>query len=402
MIFVHLHVYTTDSNCNNWDLELSEIKTDAAHFRRLAFQGAERRYGIPLSSLHKERIEYELKVICQKRCQDYILFVQDLVAAMKEKGVVVGPGRSSLAGSAVLYCLGITNVDPIKNNLLFERFFNPDKMTMPQIDLDLESPKEAMAYLRDKYGTEHVASVGMLGIHAEGVHSNLIELPALSVIHDCLRMISERHGQAICVDDIPVDDNATYRLYERGDTFGVFAFDSDDIKSWLVRLHPSHIDDLSAIYALCRPGPNDHLPLYCARKNGNEAVTYELPEMEEYLSDTYGVAIYQEQIMLLSRKLAGFTNVEADLLRRALSNNKFLIMEELKTQFINRGCAKGYPGKKLRLIWDDWKERGPYLFNKSHAACHALVSYQTAWLKCHYRLEYDAALRKNAGYCDNI
>ena len=484
------------------DLEGMTYQRSAAYLCHLTFKGAEKRYGSPLPSEHKERLEYELKVILRRRCPDYFLIVQDLVNAMKAKGVMVGPGRSSAAGSAVCYCLGITNVEPIEYFLLFERFLNPDQITMPSIDLDFENHKEAMAYLKEKYGADHVCQVitfATLGrsnsikavsrinhqsikygnklaelasghpdnykdllenatgrekeilqyakglekrIHHVGVHAcaivigrnpisdyvplarikhsesgeylivtqydgkhvdecgllmlNLLGLHTLAVINDCQKMIRERYGIDFNIDAIPINDEATYKLYERGDTVGLFQFESHNLKPWLKRLQPKKFDDLVAINALYRPGSMDYLPVYCARKNGKKAVTYELPEMEEFLFDTYGVTIYQEQIMLLSRKLAGFSKTDADLLRRAISKRKMMILAKLKVQFINGGSAKGYPEEKLSRIWDDWVKRGLFMFNKSHSACYALISYQTAWLKLHYPEEFLAVLLNNA------
>ena len=483
------------------------FQRSAAYLCHLTFKGAEKRYGAPLPSMHKERLDFELKVILRRRCPDYFLIVQDLARAMKSKGVMVGPGRSSAAGSAVCYCLGITNVEPIEYFLLFERFLNPDQITMPGIDLDFENHKEAMAYLKEKYGADHVCQVitfATLGrsssikavsrmdhqaikygnklaelasghpdnykdlfenatgrekeilqyakglekrVHHVSVHAcaivigrdpisdyvpltrtgltesgedlivtqydgkyvdecgllmlNLLGLHTLAVINDCQKMIRVRLGEDINVDAIPLNDTATYKLYEQGDTVGVFQFESSNIRTWLERLHPREFDDLVAIYALYRPGSMDYLPLYCARKNGDEAITYELPEMEEFLCNTYGVTIYQEQIMLLSRKLAGFSKTDADLLRRAISKKKTMILAKLKAQFIFGGIAKGYQEQTLSRIWDDWVKRGPFMFNKSHSACYALVSYQTAWLKCHYPEEFFAALLNNACLAEN-
>lgn len=478
------------------------FQRSAAYLCHLTFKGAEKRYGSPLPFEHKERLEYELIVILRRHCPDYFLIVQDLVAAMKAKGVMVGPGRGSVAGSAVCYCLGITNVEPIENCLLFERFLNPDQITLPSIDLDFENHKEAMAYLKEKYGADHVCQVisfATLGrssaikavsrinhqsikygnklaelasghpdnykdlldnstgcekeillyakglekrIHHVSVHAcavvigrepisdyvpltrvgvtesgedlivsqydgkyvdecgllmmNLLGLHPLAVINDCQKMIRERYGEGINVDAIPLDDAATYKLYERGDTVGVFQFESSNLRPWLERLHPREFDDLIAINALYRPGPMDYLPLYCAKKNGEEAITYELPEMEEFLCDTYGVTIYQEQIMLLSRKLAGFSKTEADLLRRSIVKRKTIILAKQREQFINGGIAKGFQEEILCRIWDDWVKRGPFMFNKSHSACYALISYQTAWLKRHYPEEFFTALLDNA------
>ena len=534
-----------------------------AYLCHLTFQGAHERYGETLTQEQQERIDFELKTICRMGFPDYFLIVQDYIAASRAMGSMVGPGRGSAAGSVVAYCLRITNLDPIKYQLLFERFLNPDRISMPDIDVDFEDLTKAHEYVEKKYGASHVSRVitfgtmaaksaikdvarishvsidesnrltkmvpdrlsekkekeypfnpkldelkpgfkvvekevdgvmktfqrGMedvdvkitlkncyrlvpdfikelkegpeinkevlqyaqalegcirqVGMHAcatiigrgdltdylpitlskdketgEDVRTSqydghyiedvgmlkmdFLGLITLSIIHNCLDLIKEHHGEDIDIEAIPIDDMATYDLYGRGDTTSVFQFESEGMKTWLQKLRPSRFEDLIAMNALYRPGPMDYIPDFVARKLGEQAIEYDLPEMEEFLNDTYGVTVYQEQVMLLSQKLAGFTKGEADKLRKAMGKKQIDILNSLKDKFMSGGIANGHPEKILDQIWKDWEKFAQYAFNKSHATCYAWVSYQTGWLKCHYPSEFFASCLDSAKSMDEI
>ena len=519
-----------------------------AYLCHLTYLGAHQRYGETLTSEQEERIDFELKTICRMGFPDYFLIVQDYIAASRAMGSMVGPGRGSAAGSVVAYCLKITNLDPIRYQLLFERFLNPDRISMPDIDVDFEDLTKAHQYVEDKYGASHVSrvitfgtmaaksaikdvarishvsidesnrltkmvpdrlsekkekeypynpkldelkpgfkvvehdgkmfqkgledvdvkitlkncyrlvpefieelkngpelnkevlkyaqalegTVRQVGMHAcatiigrgdltnylpitlskdketgEDVRTSqydghyiedvgmlkmdFLGLITLSIIHNCLDLIKEHHGEDIDIEAIPIDDKPTYDLYGRGDTTSVFQFESEGMKTWLQKLRPSRFEDLIAMNALYRPGPMDYIPDFVARKLGEQAIEYDLPEMEEFLQDTYGVTVYQEQVMLLSQKLAGFTKGEADKLRKAMGKKQIDILNSLKDKFMSGGVANGHPEKVLDKIWKDWEKFAQYAFNKSHATCYAWVSYQTGWLKCHYPSEFFAS-----------
>ena len=529
--------YRGDAFCNS-----------VAYLCHLTYEGARERYGETLTPEQAERIDFELKTICRMGYPDYFLIVQDYIAASRAMGSMVGPGRGSAAGSVVAYCLKITNLDPIRYQLLFERFLNPDRISMPDIDVDFEDLTKAHNYVEEKYGASHVSrvitfgtmaaksaikdvarisrvsidesnrlskmvpdrlsekkekeypynpaldelkpgfkvvehdgkvfqkgmedvdvkitlkncyrlvpdfikelnegseinkevlkyaaalegtvrQVGMhacatiigrgdltdylpitlskdketgLDVHTSQYDGHYIEevgmlkmdflgLITLSIIHNCLDLVKEHHGEDIDIEAIPIDDPATYELYGRGDTTSVFQFESEGMKTWLQRLRPSRFEDLIAMNALYRPGPMDYIPDFVDRKLGLKPIEYDLPEMEEYLQDTYGVTVYQEQVMLLSQKLAGFTKGEADKLRKAMGKKQIDILNSLKDKFMAGGIANGHPEKVLDKIWKDWEKFAQYAFNKSHATCYAWVSYQTGWLKCHYPSEFFAS-----------
>ena len=531
-----------------------------AYLCHLTYKGAHERYGETLTEEQRERIDFELKTICRMGFPDYFLIVQDYIAASRAMGSMVGPGRGSAAGSVVAYCLKITNLDPIRYQLLFERFLNPDRISMPDIDVDFEDLTKAHSYVEQKYGADHVSrvitfgtmaaksaikdvarishvsidesnrltkmvpdrlsekkekeypfnpkldelkpgfklvekeveeeqdgqkvmvvktfqkgqedvdvkitlkncyrlvpefieelehgseqnkevleyaealegSVRQVGMHAcatiigrgdltdylpitlskdkdtgEYVRTSqydghyiedvgmlkmdFLGLITLSIIHNCLNLIKERFGEDIDIEAIPIDDKPTYDLYGRGDTVSVFQFESAGMQTWLQKLRPSRFEDLIAMNALYRPGPMDYIPDFVARKQGEQAIEYDLPEMAEYLEDTYGVTVYQEQVMLLSQKLANFTKGEADKLRKAMGKKQIDILNSLKGKFMEGGMANGHPEKVLDKIWKDWEKFAQYAFNKSHATCYAWVSYQTGWLKCHYPSEFFAS-----------
>jgi len=496
-----------------------------AYLCHLTFEGAKIRYGENLTPEQSERIDFELKTISSMGFPDYFLIVQDYIRAMRKEGWLVGPGRGSAAGSVVAYCLWITNLDPIKYQLLFERFLNPERISMPDIDVDFENLEAAHRYVEDTYGADHVSRVITFGtmlakgaikdvarishvsidesnrlskmvparlserkknekgeyeeknvkitlkncfrlvpefkdelakedndlnkevlsyaeqlegsIRQVGMHAcatiigpgnlsdyipiclskdkdtgqdvwtsqydghyieecgllkmDFLGLNTLSIIHKTLDLIKAGHGIDIDIEAIPINDKATYELYGRGDTTSIFQFESPGMKEWLQKLQPERFEDLIAMNALYRPGPMDYIPDFVDRKQGLKPITYDTPEMEEYLKDTYGITVYQEQVMLLSQKLAGFTKGQADKLRKAMGKKKIKDMEELYVKFMEGGRAQGHDDALLNKIWQDWRAFAEYAFNKSHATCYAWVSYQTAYLKAHYPAEFFAA-----------
>ena len=508
-----------------------EFCHSVAYMCHLTYEGARKRYGETLNETQSERLDFELKTISRMGFPDYFLIVQDFINWAKNNGISVGPGRGSAAGSAVAYCLGITNLDPIRYDLLFERFLNPERISMPDIDVDFddEGRYRVIQYVQEKYGVDHISHVITFGtmaaksaikdvarisglsidesnrltkmipdrpftqmetneagekvektykvnlknclkfvpefkneaengsdlvkdvikyacelegcIRQTGIHAcamiigrgnltdyipittgtdkatgqtvwvsqyegsyiedvgmlkmDFLGLRTLSIIKECLRLVKDRFGKDIDIEAIPIDDPQTYALYSRGDTKSVFQFESPGMKEWLQRLHPERFEDLIAMNALYRPGPMDYIPNFVARKRGEEKITYDLPEMEEYLSETYGVTVYQEQVMLLSRKLAGFSRGKADKLRKAMGKKQLTVLEGLYDDFKKGGLNNGLPEGTLDKIWKDWRAFAEYAFNKSHATCYAWVSYQTGWLKAHYPAEFQAANLSN-------
>ncbi len=499
--------YSLSSNPIMPNFKIPEtFENEDAYLRHLAYEGARDRYGTITDEL-QERLDFELNTVKRMGFPGYFLIVQDFIAAAREMGVSVGPGRGSAAGSAVAYCLRITDIDPIKYDLLFERFLNPDRISMPDIDIDFDEDGRDMVlrWVVDKYGHDVVAhiitfgtmaakmairdvariqklplpeadrlaklvperpgislkkafeeveelrrekksqnplvvntlkfaetlegSVRHTGLHACGIiigrsdltdnvpictskESNLLVtqydgkhvedvgmlkmdflgLKTLSIIKDTLENIRESTGKTIDIEHVPLEDQKTFELYARGDTTGLFQFESAGMKKHLRDLKPNRFEDLIAMNALYRPGPMDYIPSFIKRKHGYEKIAYDLEEMEEFLKDTYGITVYQEQVMLLSRKLAGFTGGQADSLRKAMGKKIRKMMDELKIKFVE-GCEKnGYDKKIIEKIWKDWEAFAQYAFNKSHSTCYAYVSYQTAYLKAHYPAEFMAAV----------
>ncbi len=476
------------------------------YLKHLTFEGARRRYG-ELNEQLLNRINYELSTIEWMGFPGYFLIVWDFIRAARELGVSVGPGRGSAAGSVVAYSLGITNIDPIKYDLLFERFLNPDRISLPDVDIDFDEDGRAdvLHYVVEKYGSKRVAqivtfgtmapkaaikdvarvqklplsesnrisklvpekpgttfekaykevpelaaeresanpliratmkyaeqlegSVRQTGVHACGViigqddlekfapiatakdaELNVVQfegkqvesvglikmdflgLKTLSIIKDAVENIEASKGIRVDIDAIPLDDAATYELYSRGETTGLFQFESPGMKKHLRNLKPNRFEDLIAMNALYRPGPMEYIPSFIARKLGQEEVTYDIPVMEEYLKDTYGITVYQEQVMLLSQKLAGFTGGQADTLRKAMGKKKRDVLDKMKPQFIEGAQKNGHDPKVCEKVWSDWEAFASYAFNKSHSTCYAYISYQTAYLKAHYPAEFMAAL----------
>ncbi len=517
-----------DDTLNQWE-----------YLKHITYLGAKKRY-IDLLPNIEERIEFELNTIRLMGFAGYFLIVSDFIQAGKDIGVFVGPGRGSAAGSVVAYCIGITNIDPIKYNLLFERFLNPDRKSMPDIDTDFDDDgrQKVIDYVVQKYGKEQVAaivtygtmaakssikdvarvmdlplsesnalaklvpdkpgtklgrvlkapitkkegaksleekeqyipedienikklrdiyagtdirakvlkeaerlegSVRNTGIHAAGIiiapsdltdllpvstskestlwitqiAGNVIEnagvikmdflgLKTLSILKTALEIIKENHDITLDLDTIPLDDELTFQLYQKGETNGTFQFESLGMQKHLRDLKPDTFADLIAMNALYRPGPIAYIPSYVARKHGKESVVYDLDDMEEYLAETYGITVYQEQVMLLSQKIAGFTKGDADVLRKAMGKKQKDVLDKMKTKFISGATAKGHEADILEKIWTDWESFAQYAFNKSHSTCYALVAYQTAYLKAHYPREFMAAVLNHQANIEKI
>jgi DNA polymerase-3 subunit alpha len=504
------------------------------YLKDLTFKGAKERYK-EINQEVQERLDFELHVIKTMGFAGYFLIVSDFIKAGRDIGVFIGPGRGSAAGSVVAYCIGITNIDPIKYNLLFERFLNPDRKSMPDIDTDFddEGRQKVIDYVVEKYGKNQVAqivtygtmaakmsikdvgrvlelpldetnaltklvpdkpgislnrlilapldgekglkekeglapddmekvrqlreihastglrakvlkealvlegSVRGTGVHAAGIiiapsdltemmpmatakdsdllltqyEGKIIEdagvikmdflgLKTLTIIKNTLRLIKKNYGLDIVIDDVDLEDQKTYETFQRGETNGIFQFESAGMQKHMKDLKPDKFEDIIAMNALYRPGPIEYIPNYIKRKHGLEAISYDLPDMEEYLKETYGITVYQEQVMLLSQKIAGFTKGEADVLRKAMGKKDRATLDKMKSKFVEGATAKGHDAKVLEKVWTDWEAFAQYAFNKSHSTCYAFVAFQTAWLKTHYPSEYMAANLTNEK--DNI
>jgi DNA polymerase-3 subunit alpha len=481
------------------------FKTEDDYLRHLTYEGAKKKYGEISTSL-TERIDFELETIKKTGYPGYFLIVQDFTSKARELGVSVGPGRGSAAGSAVAYCIGITNVDPIKYDLLFERFLNPDRVSLPDIDIDFddEGRQKVLDYVIDKYGKNQVAqiitygtmaaksairdcarvmelplsdanmlakmvperpgtsldmafkeikeladikkgtdlradvlrqaiilegSVRNTGTHACGViitpddltkfvpvstardsdmlvtqfDNSVVEsagllkmdflgLTTLSIIKTALKNIKKSKNIDIDIETVPLDDEKTYQLFQRGETTGTFQFESVGMQKYLRQLKPDKFEDLIAMNALYRPGPMEYIPEFINRKHGRAILKYDLPEMEEYLSETYGITVYQEQVMLLSQKLAGFSKGDADVLRKAMGKKQKSVLDKMKDKFIDGCKGNGHPKEICEKIWVDWEAFAQYAFNKSHSTCYSLVAYHTAYLKANFPAEYMAAV----------
>ena len=495
--------------------KLYRIKFEADYLAKLAYDGAKKLYGDPFTDEVHERIKFELHIMKTMGFPGYFLIVQDFInSARDELGVMVGPGRGSAAGSVVAYCLGITKIDPIKYDLLFERFLNPDRISLPDIDTDFDDDGrgKVLEWVEDKYGHDkvaHIITYGTMatknsikdvarveklpldisnrlckaipdklpdglkmnlpnaikcvpelrdaeasanpllantikyakmlegtvrgtGIHACGtiicrdaisewvpvstaedksdpghkllatqydghvieetglIKMDFLGLSTLSIMKETVENIRLTQGFTLDLDKIPIDDELTYKLYQEGRTIGTFQFESPGMQKYLRELRPTVFEDLIAMNALYRPGPMDYIPSFIARKNGKEEIKYDIPCMEKYLKDTYGITVYQEQVMLLSRQLANFTRGESDALRKAMGKKKKAIVDAMKPKFIEGGKKNGHDPKILEKIWADWEKFASYAFNKSHATCYSWVAYQTAYLKAHYPAEFMA------------
>ncbi|GGG39655.1 DNA polymerase III subunit alpha [Bizionia arctica] len=507
---------------NDDDLTDGGKRGENAYLKHITFEGANKRYP-ELTEEITERLNFELDVIQNTGYPGYFLIVEDFIREARKMDVSVGPGRGSAAGSVVAYCLKITNIDPLKYNLLFERFLNPDRVSMPDIDIDFddEGRSRVMDYVIQKYGSNQVAQIitygtmaakssirdtarvldlplfdadriakliptmsklhkifgadekalkGMFraedlekvnqllnisdgddleaetvnlartlegsvrntGIHACGViitpdditkfvpvatakdsdlyvtqfDNSVVEdagllkmdflgLKTLTLIKDTVKIVKAKHDVDLDPDTFPLDDEKTYELFQKGETVGVFQYESPGMQKHLKELKPTVFEDLIAMNALYRPGPMEYIPSFTRRKHGQEDIEYDLPAMEEYLKETYGITVYQEQVMLLSQKLAGFTKGEADVLRKAMGKKQIAVLDKMKPQFIEQAGERGHDKDKLEKIWKDWEAFASYAFNKSHSTCYAWIAYQTAYLKAHYPAEYMAAVLSN-------
>ncbi|MCZ2299876.1 MAG: DNA polymerase III subunit alpha [Chitinophagales bacterium] len=523
----------TDDNLNQWE-----------YLKHLTYEGAKKRYH-EIESTTQERIDFELFTIKTMGFAGYFLIVSDFIKAGRDMGVFIGPGRGSAAGSVVAYCIGITNIDPIKYNLLFERFLNPDRKSMPDIDTDFddEGRQKVIDYVVKKYSKQQVAqivtfgtmaakssikdvarvmdlpladsialtklvpekvgtelkhclharltadgywvkkkdteelfsldadnvkkitqlreiynatekdlrtqvlkeaerlegNVRNVGTHAAGIiiapkdltelipvstakdsdlwvtqiEGSVIEeagvikmdflgLKTLSILKTALELIKQNHNIDIDLDNISLNDTKTFELFQAGDTNGIFQFESIGMQKYMRELKPDKLEDLIALNALYRPGPIAYIPKFIARKQGKETITYDLPEMEEYLAETYGITVYQEQVMLLSQKLAGFTRGDADVLRKAMGKKQKDVLHKMKSKYLEGASQKGHPTERLEKIWTDWEAFAEYAFNKSHSTCYAVVAYQTAYLKAHYPSEFMSAVLNHQGSIDKI
>jgi len=518
--------FVTDPSSGKTTELTANVLNQWEYLKHLTFEGANKRY-TEITAEIEERLTFELFTIKTMGFAGYFLIVADFIQTGRDMGVFIGPGRGSAAGSAVAYCIGITNIDPIKYDLLFERFLNPERKSMPDIDTDFddEGRKKVIDYVVEKYGKNQVAqiitygtmaakssikdvaraldlsldesifltklvpekggisleriltapidgadglrqkeginpdemqdveklrafyngndlkaevlkaavklegSIRQTGVHPAGIiiapeditnilpvatskdsdlfvtqfEGNIIEnagvikmdflgLRNLSIIKSTLQMLKKKYGLDLDPDSIPLDDEKTLELYRRADTLGTFQFESAGMQKYLKDLRPDKFEDLIAMNALYRPGPIEYIPEYIERKHGRKPIDYDLPEMEEHLRETYGITVYQEQVMLLSQKLAGFTKGEADILRKAMGKKDKGTLDKLKPKFIEQAKEKGLPLVKLEKIWTDWEAFASYAFNKSHSTCYAFVAFQTAYLKAHYPAEYMAAL----------
>jgi len=511
---------------NEQDAEDGGVRGENAYLRHLTLQGAQKRYG-KITTEIQERLDFELLTISNSGYPGYFLIVQDFIAEARKMDVSVGPGRGSAAGSAVAYCLGITNIDPIKYDLLFERFLNPDRISMPDIDIDFddEGRGRVMDYVINKYGSNQVAQIitygkmatksairdtarvldlplfeadriaklipGMMpskwnlarfisekeeevkkalrsdefdrvkeliaiangndlagetiqqakilegslrntGIHACGViitpsditnyvpvttakdsllyvtqfdnsvaesagllKMDFLGLKTLTLIKDTVKLVKYRTGIELDPDNFPIDDIKTYELFQRGETVGIFQYESPGMQKYLRDLKPTVFGDLIAMNALYRPGPLEYIPSFIRRKNGDETIQYDLEACQEYLGETYGITVYQEQVMLLSQLLADFSKGDADILRKAMGKKDRSTLDKMKPKFIEQAAAKGHDATILEKIWKDWEAFASYAFNKSHSTCYAWIAYQTAYLKAHYPAEYMAAVLSN-------
>lgn len=512
------------------------FKTQDEYLAHITWEGAHKRYS-ELTAEIEERIKFELFTIQTMGFAGYFLIVSDFIKAGRDLGVFIGPGRGSAAGSVVAYCIGITNIDPIKYNLLFERFLNPDRKSMPDIDTDFddEGRQKVIDYVVDKYGRNQVAqiitygtmaakssikdvarvmdlplvesnilaklvpekpgivlkrllhapitgdksltekealnpdemenvkrireifagddlrskvlheaeilegSVRNTGLHAAGIiiaprdltdlipvctakdsplwvtqiEGSVIEeagvikmdflgLKTLNILKTSLELIKLNYNLTIDIDTIPLDDEKTFQLYQHGETIGTFQFESPGMQKYLRELKPDKFEDLIAMNALYRPGPMEYISNYIDRKHGKEEISYDLDAMEEHLKETYGITVYQEQVMLLAQKLASFSKGDADVLRKAMGKKQKAVLDKMKGQFISGAVAKGHAADKLEKIWTDWESFAQYAFNKSHSTCYAMVAYQTAFLKAHYPSEFMAAVLNHAGNIEKI
>ena len=362
----------------------------------LAFNRAYQYYGKPLPIEVKDRLRFELEVINKKGIARYFLIIQDLINTMRDDhGIMIGPGCGAETGSLVAYCLGITKIDPLKHDLLFERFVRIDNDILPSFVIDFEKRgiRKAKEWLKDhNYMCKKSHEIPNHQWHVESIKMYFGGLRAITELKLALMNIKRNRGIEINLDNIPIDDPKTLKLFQNRRTTGVFLFRSYDLRAYLKYLRPTCIYDLVALYALYFPGLKEYIPSFITRKNGKEEIKYDIPCMEKYLKETYGMTIYQEQIMLLSRQLADFNREESHILRHALDKRKLDIIDGMKPKFIEGGKKNGHDPKVLDKIWTDWDNYGWRFSMKSHAVSYTMIAYQTAYLKANYPYEYMTAL----------
>ena len=360
----------------------------------LCYEGAQRIYGTLLPEEVVDRLEFELEVIKKAGAEHQLLVAQDIVnTAMNELGVLVGPGRSAIAGSLVAFCLGITGVDPLKHDLLFERFINPEPLILSDIYIDIDNAglESVINWFENKYG---VGNIENCMEQETGIY--LIGIDSLAKIKAILAAVKKSEGIDIDLKTIPLDDPKTFELFQHGFTDGVFCFDSGSIQQWLRYLHPTRFNDLVILNVMFRPGIEDYIPQILQRKKGKEKIEYPIPAMEKYLQETYGIPIYQEQLMLLSRLIADFGRGDSDRLRKALCKRTQAVLDELKPRFIKGGVSNGYKREILEEIWNEWYRIGLYAYCKAHSVCYTYIAYQMAYLKAHFPIEFDSVIKNEA------
>lgn len=387
--------------------DMKKIMNDAK-LKTLCYQKAQLIYGKQLPVEVLNRLQYELDIIGKEGGSDYFLFLQELVnTAQKKLGVLIGPGHTSIAGSLVAYCLGITKIDPLKYNLLFERFICPNRFAFPEvwIDVDKEGYVSILHWLEKrnvKMPEKNTIAFEGETVKGKGVFTTqLFVINALSEIKTVLSNIKQMQGIGVDIDDIPADDPSTIEIFQRGDTNGIFCFDTQGMQVNLRKMNPTRFSDLVLLYAMYRPGPMDYIPEMLDRKNENEKITYPIPYMEKYLQESYGLVVYQEQLMLLSQMIAGFSGSESDTLRKAIGKKMKESLSVIKPKFMEGGIRNGYEKETLECIWKEWEDIGLYAFMKAHAVCYTWLAYQMAYLKVHFPKEF-GAMRKQVGLGSDI
>jgi len=374
----------------NEKLKPIKVQWEADYLRNLTLQKAISRYGNPIPSEILKRIELELDTIKTKGSSGNFLIAQDIIQTAQDMGVIVGPGRGSSAGSVVNYCLGITAIDPVKYDLLFERFNDHFEI---YIDFDVSGREKILHWVTEKYEKEIDSADNLFVTFRESsISIHFLGFEILSVIKKTLSNIKQSKEIDLDISEIPMDDAKIFELYSRGDTEGIFQFESHGMQRFLQALQPVKLEDLSALSALYRPDSMDYIPDFIDRKQGRKEIIYDFPKMGSRLKDTYGIYVYQEQIMLLSQDLAGFTPEQSNKMRIAMSKKQPDKLEELKLKFIDGATKNGFaPKEKLEKIWADWEEVSSFLFNKSHAVSYTIISYQSAYLKAHFPEEFEEA-----------
>ena len=378
------------------------------NLKTLCYQKAQLIYGKQLPVEVLNRLQYELDIIVKKGGSDYFLFLQELVnTAQKELGVLIGPGHTSIAGSLVAYCFGITKIDPLKYDLLFERFICPNRFAFPEvwIDVDKEGYDSILHWLEKRnVKMPEKNTIAFKGETTKGkgtFTTQLFVINALSNIKTVLSNIKQTQGTDVDIDNIPADDLSSIELFQKGDTNGIFCFDTQDMQIYLREMYPIRFSDLVLLYAMYRPGPMDYIPEMLNRKKKNKKIIYPVPHMEMYLRESYGLVVYQEQLMLLSQLIAEFSGSESDALRKAIGKRMKENISVIKPKFMEGGVRNGYEKETLERIWTEWEDIGLYAFMKAHAVCYTWLAYQMAYLKVHFPKEF-RAMRKQVGLGSDI